>query len=449
MSSVKKLAFSGAVWTFVGYGAAQVLRLVTNLILTHLLYPELFGLMSLANTFLMGLGLFSDLGLGPNIIYSPRGNEPVFLNTAWTLQVIRGLILWLCSILIAFPLAYFYHNQQLLWLIPVVGFTAVLDGFNSTSIYTLQRKVKIKPLTIFEIFVQVIGLIVMLIWAWLSRSIFALVGGILVSSILKMGLSYYLIDNYSNKWIWKPEIIKEMINFGRWIFISTAATFIAGQTDKIILAKLLSFQALGIYTVALTFAMLPQEIVDRMASRVTFPIIAKFAHLPREELRRKILAKRWLMLLPIGLLVVLLTCFGDVLILKLYDKRYVEAAWMLPILALGVWPHLLYQTGAETLVAVGKPQYMAYSQISKSIYVFPAYILGYYWLGLLGFVIMVAINDLILYVVVIYGLAKEKLNFLKQDFVSTLLMLSVIFLIVILRKLLGYGYPIDLLFVRT
>jgi len=61
---------------------------------------------------------------------------------------------------------------------------------------------------------------------------------------------------------------------------------------------------------------------------------------------------------------------------------------------------------------------------------------------------MVATNDLILYAIVIYGLAQEKLNFLKQDFVSTLLMLSVIFLIVILRKLLGYGYPIVLVFVN-
>jgi len=47
MSSVKQLAVRGAVWTIASYGLSQVLRLGSNLILTRLLVPEMFGLMSL------------------------------------------------------------------------------------------------------------------------------------------------------------------------------------------------------------------------------------------------------------------------------------------------------------------------------------------------------------------------------------------------------------------
>ncbi|MDY7023361.1 MAG: oligosaccharide flippase family protein, partial [Cyanobacteriota bacterium] len=85
MSSVKNQAVKSTIWTVVGYGGSQVLRLGSNLILTRLLIPELFGLMALVHTFIIGVALFSDIGIRPSIIRSNRWNDPLFLNTAWTL----------------------------------------------------------------------------------------------------------------------------------------------------------------------------------------------------------------------------------------------------------------------------------------------------------------------------------------------------------------------------
>ena len=99
----------------------QILRmggklfLGNHLILTRLLFPELFGLMALVNTFIQGLILFSDIGIKPSIIRSPRGDDPTFFNTAWTLQVIRGFGLWIGCCLIAWPVSQFYDNEQLVW----------------------------------------------------------------------------------------------------------------------------------------------------------------------------------------------------------------------------------------------------------------------------------------------------------------------------------------------
>ncbi|MFM6205833.1 oligosaccharide flippase family protein, partial [Planktothrix sp.] len=91
MTSLSKKAIQGTIWTLFGYGGSQVLRFGGNLILTRLLVPELFGLMALVNTFITGLNLFSDVGIRPSIIRSQRGDDPEFLNTAWTIQVFRGL----------------------------------------------------------------------------------------------------------------------------------------------------------------------------------------------------------------------------------------------------------------------------------------------------------------------------------------------------------------------
>ena len=89
--SLRSLALRGSAWTLVGYGGALTLRLASSLVLTRLLFPEAFGVAALVGIFMQGLQMFSDIGVGPNIIRSPRGDDPDFLNTAWTLQVGRGL----------------------------------------------------------------------------------------------------------------------------------------------------------------------------------------------------------------------------------------------------------------------------------------------------------------------------------------------------------------------
>jgi O-antigen/teichoic acid export membrane protein len=102
----------------------QALRLGSNIVLAWLLFPEAFGLMLLVNVFMQGLQMFSDIGIGPSIIQNKRGNDPDFLNTAWTIQAIRGFVLWFIACVLAWPIAWiFAHNDPLAWklvlLIPV------------------------------------------------------------------------------------------------------------------------------------------------------------------------------------------------------------------------------------------------------------------------------------------------------------------------------------------
>jgi O-antigen/teichoic acid export membrane protein len=102
---LQKKAVKGTVYIVGYYGLSLALRMVSSVVLTRLLSPEYFGLMTLLTTVLVGLYLFSHIGLGDSVIQNPRGDEPLFLNTAWTLQVLRGTGLWALTILLA--LCYF------------------------------------------------------------------------------------------------------------------------------------------------------------------------------------------------------------------------------------------------------------------------------------------------------------------------------------------------------
>ena len=444
MSSItlKKLAIRGAVWTLIGYGLSQGLRLGANLMLTRLLVPEMFGLMALVNVFIIGLTLFSDIGIGPSIIQHKRGDDPDFLNTAWTLQIIRGFGLWLICLLIALPIARFYGEQQLIWLIPIVGLSTVINGFNSTALFTLKRNISLGKLTLFEIGIQLTSLTVMLIWASFNRTIWALIVGNLVSELLKMVISHRLLPESKNRLAWEQKAIADIFAFGRWIFASTSMTFLAAQADRLILGKLLSFQLLGVYNIAFIFADLPKMVMNRIGNQVIFPVVSRQAFLPRSSLREKIIQKRKLILLAAAPLLAILVGFGDVLIGGLYDERYQEAAWMLPILALGIWPNLLTITMSPSLLAIGKPLYEATGNFFKFCYMVIGLPVGFSLLGVIGAVIVVALNDFPFYAAVSYGLWREKLTVFSQDIQATALLIGLVTLILFGRHFYGFELTI-------
>ena len=443
MTTLKQRAIRGIVWTIASYGTSQILRLGSNLILTRLLFPELFGLMSLVNIFIAGLHLFSDIGVGPSIIQNKRGDDPVFLNTAWTLQVIRSLVIWLGCVLIAWPIANFYAQPQFMWLVPIVGLSTIISGFNSTALYTLNRHMALGQLAIFELGGQIVSLAVMLIWAWFNPSIWSLVAGGLSSAVVQMVWSHRLTSGSPNRFVWNQEAAEEIFAFGKWIFVSTALYFLAAQADRLILGKLFSLEMLGVYGIAFVLADMPRQVITRISSSVIFPLVSQQAYLPRHQLRAKILEKRKFILVGMAFLLTILISLGDFLILALYDQRYAEAAWMMPILALGLWPCMLLSTMNPCLLALGQSRYEAQGSLLKFITISVGLPLGYFLLGNLGAVIVVGLGELPVYGAILYGLWREQLACIEQDMKTTALFFGSLAVAVLGRFVLGFGLPID------
>src|SRR5260370_23288198 len=95
----------GASWTTATYAIAQALRVLTNFALTRILAPELFGIMIIVNTVRTGVDLISDIGIETNVVHNKNANKSDFYNTAWTLQIVRGLILCCLCVVASAPLA--------------------------------------------------------------------------------------------------------------------------------------------------------------------------------------------------------------------------------------------------------------------------------------------------------------------------------------------------------
>ena len=435
-SALESRAINATLWTVLSYGAGQGLRVVNSLILTRLLLPAAFGEMALVTTLIVGMTLLSDLGLNQSIVQSKRGDEPTFLNTAWTIQAIRGTAIWAFAVILAWPASRFYHDPALLYVMPVLALSSIITSFCSSGLLSLSRHMGVKRLFVLEFSQQILALVVTVACAYVWPSVWALVVGNLASNLFRLVLSHNqkMVPGIRNRFAWDRESLKEIIGFGKWIFLGTAFFFFASQADRLILGKLVTMTVLGMYGIAFQISDIPRSIINAFSTRVGYPFVSKIIHLPAAEFRGQYLRYRLYVLLIGAFLLSAMVVWGNLIILKLYPFRYADGAWMIPILAFGLWQTLLYTTTSPVLFSLGKSSYNAVGNAAYCIAMLGGIPLGWHLYGLKGAVIAVAAGDLPLYFVTQYGAQREGVKPLWQDLQLTVCFLGFLGVDFLLRR---------------
>ncbi len=441
--TLKQRTIDSVIWTLLGYGGSQIIRFASNLIMARILEPQYFGLMSIINIILIGVILLSDVGIVQSIVNNPRGEERDFLDTAWTTQLIRSFAMWGFCLLLAWPAAQLYHDDRLLTLIPVAGLSSVIGGFQTTRMFVAQRRLEQRRYNLYELMTMTIASIIMVILAFWLRNVWALVIAGLVQSLVGTISGYYFFPGGRHRFCWDPNAVKEIVSLGRWVFFASATMFAADQLDRLILAKLVDWTTIGVYAIAYNLASMPRELIKTLSYRVIYPAAASQASLPRQELRQKIVKQRRLLLTGCGVILTGLVTLGDLLITVLYNEKYAQAIWMMPILCCGIWFSVLFNSMNHVLVAINKPLYSAYCYMARLIIIAVALPLGFSLGGLPLAVIAIALSDFPPYVVNLWGLRQEKLSCFRQDLEFSAYFLVLLGICLLTRYGLGFGYPIQ------
>lgn len=418
--TIRSRAGRGALLTSVGFALAQVIRMVSTIVLTRLLMPEMFAPMVLANAFIIGLHLFSDLGIGPSLIQNKRGEEQDFINTAWTLQVIRGAGLWLVTLMAAIPFAHFYQEPLYAWILPMVGLTALIEGFTSTKPLTANRNLVMGRLTLVELLSQIIGLVAMVLWALKWPSVWALVAGAIVTSTARTVLNHYVLPGVGNRFHWDKQAFHQLMHFGRWIFLSTVLTFLTGQADRLVYGKVVDEVTLAIFYIATNIAALPSQAIDNLMRKVAFPLLSQ-VHNSTGNFLDSFRRLRWKACLLSGWGTAGLLGGGPTIVRLIYDDRYLAGGWMLQILAVAIWWGVLENANGTALLARGLARWVAIGSAAKLVSMVIFMIAGYVWRGFPGMLLGASVAEFARYVVSTYAIRKEKLYALDQDLLLTLL----------------------------
>lgn len=396
-------AARGSAWTALSFVAAQGLRLGSNLVLTRLLFPEAFGIMALVTVLLVGLMLFSDMGVGPAIMQSKRGDEPDFLNTAWTIQILRGGLLWLAACALAYPAALFYDQPLIAALLPVAGLSLLFAGFEPTRVDTANRHLLLGRLTVLDLTSTLIGIVVMLMLAYATRSVWALVFGGVVTAAVRLVLLWLFMPGQGNHLRWEKAAGRELLHFGFWIFLSSVAGFLVSQGDRAVLGKFLSIEGLGIYNIGAFLAMFPIMLGSAVTARVLIPIYRE--HPGSDAAARKRL-ERIRFYLTGGLISCLafLSLAGPAIVDVLYDARYASAGGVMVAICAVQMIVVVFLTYDQAALAQGDSKGFFVVSAAKATLQTLGFLIGAYYMGLAGAMLGQAIG-MMLYVPIIARLA--------------------------------------------
>lgn len=351
-------------WIAVPLAVQQIVRLGTSLVLTRLLAPEMFGAMMLVSTLRIAGELLSDVGIGQSIVRSPRGEERRFLDTAWTLQVVRGVLLALVMVVAAGPIANFYEQPELKLLLMAASLMFVFTGLQSTALFLMQRQVRLRATATYEFVNAMFQAAFTIGLAVLMPTVWALAWGMIGGCAFSCLMSYVIGRGHLPRFAWDKSAASEILHFGKWIFLSTMIYFAAMSADRFYFVAVLPLAVVGVYSIARTFAEMFDQLGQRAGSMLIFP---KFAALgdQRAEVAVWLRKKRRSVLALVALGIGGAMAVSDELLMLLYDARYHLAAFMLPVLLVGVWFRVLASFADAMLMGCGRPGPGAFANGAK------------------------------------------------------------------------------------
>lgn len=401
-SSLAARAIRSSLLMVGGFGFSQVLRLTSNLILTRLLFPEAFGMMALVTVFMVGLTQFSDVGVTPAILQSKRGDEQDFLDTAWTIQVMRGISLWLVACGLAWPTAAFYGEPQLLHLLPVASFTLVILGFRPTRMDTANRHLMLGRVTVIDLGTQTIGLIAAVTLAWATGSVWALVASGIVSTLAELYLNSRFLAGGRNRFRWERAAVEELVTFGKWIFLSTVCGFFFSQADKLLIGKFVPLDQFGVYNIGFFLASFPMLLGGMVTRKILIPI---YRENPPKQSRENFLRLRKMRCVVTALLMLMVGVFallGHWLVDLMYDDRYLMAGAVTVIIAVMQMPQIIVQTYDQAALAAGDSRSFFVLALTRAVLMVGCLLIGVQMAGLFGALIAQGVAFLLAYPVVVW-----------------------------------------------
>ena len=137
--SLSSRVVRGGAWIFSLRITNRGLGFVRTIILARLLVPEDFGLLGIAMLAISTLDAFSQTGFQSALIQR-KGNVRAYLDVAWTVLAVRGVVLFLMLFAAAPMAAKFFHSPQATAVIMVIAINMLLTGFGNIGVVFFQKE---------------------------------------------------------------------------------------------------------------------------------------------------------------------------------------------------------------------------------------------------------------------------------------------------------------------
>ena len=329
------------------FASNVALRLVSTVVLTRLLAPEVYGVFAIVLAYIFLLEMFSDFGLRSLILTREGEVTERFLRTCWTVSILRGVLIALVSCLIALVIAGVqgqdrfaedsaYAALVLPWAIVAIGGATLLYGFESPLRFMREREMAFGGVTIVDLVRNILTLIVTVVLAYYLRSVWALVIGQAVRSVLHVWLSFAVFRGPAMAFALDRDSLRVLIDRGKWVLSQSALTALSQSADRILLGFVMNSASFGLYYIARQLVDMMLQFLTTMNGQMGLQVFSRLHQMSLPDFRHKYYRYRLFFDALAGVGAGAVLVLSPLLVEIIFDDRYQGVAEILQVLVLGV-----------------------------------------------------------------------------------------------------------------
>jgi len=271
--------FRGSAWSVLMRWSLRGIGLISTMILARLLTPEDFGIMAMASVVIGLLEMFSELGAGTLLIREANVTRED-TDTAWTIRFLQSVCVALLLVLIAPFASSYFREPRVVLVMDALAFSELFSGATSIGIVLFRKELDFAGDFRFAIYRRLLKLAATVPLAFVMRSYWALVLGHLVSTVLSVLLSYRM---HSYRPRFSLAKAREFLRFSASIVPLNIGRFLNERVDVLVVGRIGSTSALGVYNMAAELSLMATEQVRSAVERGLIPSYARLAY-DREKL---------------------------------------------------------------------------------------------------------------------------------------------------------------------
>jgi O-antigen/teichoic acid export membrane protein len=256
-------------WTVGARLASRLVDFLTLLVLARFLGPADFGLVATAMTLIFIVEAVLELPLTSALLRLPVITPRAF-STAFTLGLLRGLLVAGLMAALAWPIARIYGDDRLVLLICTLALAPATRGLLSPRMILFEKAMDFRRRGSLELIGKTVAATVAISIAVTTKSYWAITAGTVMTPTVMMICSYAMAPMRPRLTLADWPLFADLIG---WNFVSQTITAINWQIDRILLPRFIDVASFGRFAAANDLSQLPHQAI---AAPAAGPLMAAF-----------------------------------------------------------------------------------------------------------------------------------------------------------------------------
>jgi PST family polysaccharide transporter len=388
------------------YGSMFV-QLGLTMILSRLILPEAYGVVAIITILIGFLNLFSDMGLGINIIQHPEMSIDN-VNRLFSFSMIIGIVLTLATILASIPLSSFYENSVYYHLCPIVSVASFFNAVNVVPNAILTRDKKFKLIALRTIICSLISGVIAVILAWYGLGVYALISQFLISSL------FLFIWNYANNPLkivrFKfSKVIHLLGSYSLFQILFNFLNYFTRNLDHLLIGKFFGAAGLAQYNKSYFLYLYPNNIFASVLTGVLHPYIREYKTSPSKMLEKYIQIEKILSIIGVFTMISFFFCSREI-VLIMFGDNWEPAGEYLRCLSICMWAQMMCSVAGSIFLGMERTDQTFKCGVINLILLVVSIFIGVYFDSLLLLSLLVGVSYNIIFFVTNYILVVKILN---------------------------------------